>query len=484
MSIDDLGVMIGLEVHTQLTVLKTKLFCSCNADYRGAEPNTFTCPTCLGLPGTLPVLNEKALEFAIKLSLALDSKINKYMYFFRKNYFYPDMAKNFQITMYNKAGGVAFADGGVISMKVNGEKKDIRINRLHLEEDPGRLVHQGSIRTSPYTLVDYNRHGVTLIEIVSEPDLESPAEAREYLNKLKLIISYIGIANLELDGSCRVDANISLTGGKRVEVKNINSFVEVEKALNHEILRQKTLLKRGKVIMQETRHWDDVRGITTSLRQKEEEMDYRYFPEQDLVPFEILEEQIEDIKNLMPELPDAKKIRFKEQYKLSKHNVDTFPLDKEMCDFFEVTTKINNKYSYKQFQDIANWLIGDIKSYLNDNNIGINDSKLTPLIISELVDAINENIISGKIAKTFIPEIMNGVSVKKLIEKTGKKITDESDIEKVCSEVISENPEIIKDLDKNPKAFEALIGKCMQKTKGKLDPEKTRGILKDLLAKK
>ncbi|MFX0180105.1 MAG: Asp-tRNA(Asn)/Glu-tRNA(Gln) amidotransferase GatCAB subunit B, partial [Candidatus Hodarchaeota archaeon] len=234
-----------MEVHIQLTKLKTKLFCSCNSDYRDAEPNTHLCPICIGLPGTLPVINNKAIEFATKLALGLNCQINEVMYFFRKNYFYPDLPKGFQISQYNKAGGKAFADGGKVMIRLNSNKKDILLDRIHLEEDPARLVHKGSIRTSPFTLVDYNRSGIALIEIVTEPVLSSPAEAREFLNQLKLIVQYTGISDLSLEGSLRVDANISIKGHPRAEVKNINSFKEVESALIYEIMRQKNDIKKG-----------------------------------------------------------------------------------------------------------------------------------------------------------------------------------------------------------------------------------------------
>ncbi|GAI72088.1 unnamed protein product [marine sediment metagenome] len=248
MSSQNNEVIIGLEVHIQLTNLKTKLFCSCSTNYRGAEPNTFVCPICLGLPGSLPVVNKKVVEFATRLALALDCKINHKFWFFRKNYHYPDLPKGFQITQYNKAGGKAFADGGKITIRVNNHKKEVLLNRIHLEEDPARLVHKGSIATSPFTLVDYNRSGVCLIEIVSEPVIDTPEEAREFLKQLKSIVQYTGISDLDLQGSVRVDANISIKGNERSEVKNINSFKEVERALSYEIVRQKNALKRGKIL--------------------------------------------------------------------------------------------------------------------------------------------------------------------------------------------------------------------------------------------
>ena len=337
-------VIIGLEVHIQLTNLKTKLFCSCNNDYRGQDPNTHTCPICLGLPGALPAVNKDAIEFATRLALALGCAINDSTYFFRKNYFYPDMSKNYQISQYNKAGGRAFADGGKITIKLNNKKKDLQLNRIHLEEDPARLVHKGSIATSPYTLVDYNRSGVTLIEVVSDPVMKSPEEAREYLRQLKSIVQYTGISDLDLEGSCRVDANISIKGHARSEVKNINSFREVERALKWEIQRQKNLLKRGKELIQETRHWDDKRRITISLRTKEFEKDYRYFPEQDLPPFEIDQKFIEEIKNKLPEMPKARSNRFQKEYGLAEFDAEILVLDKDIADFYEEGVKSQKSY--------------------------------------------------------------------------------------------------------------------------------------------
>jgi len=475
-------VIIGLEVHIQLTNLKTKLFCSCNADYRGTEPNSHNCPICLGLPGSLPVINERAIEFATRLALALDSKINDSMFFFRKNYFYVDLPKGFQISQYNKAGGRAFADKGNITVKINGKKKEIRLNRIHLEEDPARLVHKGSIATSPYTLVDYNRSGVCLIEIVSEPVIRSPEEAREFLKQLRSIVQYTRISNLDLTGAARVDANISIKGHERSEVKNISSFKEVERALKWEIQRQRNLLKRGKKLTQETRHWDDKRRITISLRTKEFEEDYRYFPEQDLVPIAIDKDFIQQVKDKLPEMPNERAIRLQRDYNLSDFDSENLVLDKDIADFYEDGVNSDPSFGPNEYKQFCNWLMNDISRHLNEQNKTITETKVQPKLVVDLINNINEGKITTKIAKTFISEMMNGSSISKIIEKKGKKrISNEEIIEGNCKEVIKENPKIVEDCRKNSKAIEALIGRVMGKTKGQADPEITRRIMFKML---
>ncbi len=478
-------VIIGLEVHIQLTNLKTKFFCSCNSDYRGVEPNTYICPICIGLPGSLPVINKKAIEFATRLALALDCDINDTFWFYRKNYFYPDLPKGFQISQYNKAGGKAFADGGKITIKLNGKKKEIILNRIHLEEDPARLVHKGTIATSPYTLVDYNRSGVTLIEIVSEPVIGTPEEAREYLKQLKSIVQYCGISNLDLEGSVRVDANISLKGHPRSEVKNINSFKEVERALKWEIQRQKNQLNRGKELIQETRHWDDKRRITISLRTKEFEQDYRYFPEQDLVPIEVDDKFISNVKKELPEMPNERAKRFQQKYKLSEFDSEILVLDKDIADIFEIGIKKDKSFGPEEYKLYCNWLMGDISRWLNDNNKSITETKLNAQHIVDLINFINEGKITGKIGKTLVDEIMTkGTSISNILKKTGKqRISDKEEITQIVNDVIKENPNIIQDYKTNPKALQALIGKCMQKTRGQIDPEITKEIMLKLLNK-
>ncbi len=482
LSDQDSEVIIGLEVHIQLTNLKTKLFCSCSNDYRSAEPNTYVCPICLGLPGSLPVINEKTIDFAIRLALALECDINHQFWFFRKNYHYPDLPKGFQISQYNKAGGKAFADGGKITIRLNNHKKDIILNRIHLEEDPARLVHKGSIASSPYTLVDYNRSGVCLIEIVTEPVISSPEEAREFLKQLKSIIQYTGISNIELEGSVRVDANISLKGNDRSEVKNINSFKEVERALRHEIIRQKNALKRGKVLIQETRHWDDKRRITLSLRSKEFEEDYRYFPEQDLVPIELDNAFIEKVKSDLPEMPTDRALRLRREYMLSEFDSENLVLDKRIADFYEAGANADPTFGSKEYKQYCNWLMNNISGWLNEYKLTIDKTKLTPKHIGDLIKYLREGKITSKIAKSFIDDIMQGASVSQIIKDRGRtRLFDEKIIKKTCEEVIEENPLIVRDFIKNPKALEALIGRVMAKTKGQADPNITRGIMSNLL---
>src|SRR5271155_1142440 len=316
-------VKIGLEVHCQLTSLKTKLFCTCSSDYRESEPNEKVCQVCFGLPGTLPVLNSKAVEYATMIALALNSTVAERSVFYRKNYFYPDLPKGFQISQYDKAGGVPIASSGFVD--VGGER--VRITRIQLEEDPGKLTYEGTIDKSTYSLVDYNRAGIALVEIVTEPDIEDAREAKMFLEKLRSTIESLGVSNGELDGAMRCDANISLAGGARVEVKNISSFKEVEKALNYEILRQRTFSGNA---TSETRHWDERRSITIALRSKEEEQDYRYFPEPDLRPIVLSPKAIAQVNKAMPEVADARAARYVKEFGLSPQLAKELAASKEL----------------------------------------------------------------------------------------------------------------------------------------------------------
>lgn len=472
------GVRIGLEVHTQLTSLKTKLFCSCSSDYRGKEPNSQVCPVCLGLPGSLPVLNKKAIEYAVMAALALNCKLSRRMFFFRKNYFYPDMPKNFQISQYDRAGGVPLAVNGYLFIETQKDRKKVRISRVHLEEDPGRLVHLGPIDQSPYTLVDYNRAGIALLETVTEPDMNSPREARVFLQKLRSVLEHLGIFDGSLEGAMRCDANISLKGGTRVEIKNITSFKEVERALTFEIMRQRGLLERGVTVRRETRHWDETRRITISLRSKEEEQDYRYFPEPDLVPIEISEEFINEVKARMPELPEERMRRLIRSYGLPRYDAEVLVSTKALADFFEECVKL-----YDKPKDISNWMMSDLLRYLYENNLELPESKVTPKSLVEMIQLIDEGVISGKIAKQILPEIiLTGRRPREIIdERRLIKITDRDLLSKVIDKVFKENPKAVQDAFTNEKTVNFLIGQLMKETQGKADPVLANDLVKKRL---
>lgn len=467
----EMKVTIGLEVHCQLTNLKTKLFCPCPADYRGKEPNTNICPVCMGLPGTLPVLNERAVEGAVKAALALRARLSRRMLFFRKNYYYPDMPKNFQISQYDRAGGIPLAVDGEVDL---GEGRKIRIRRLQLEEDPGKLSYEGSITSSPYTLVDYNRAGIALLEVVSEPDIESPREARRYLEKLRSILEHIEVFDGSLEGSMRCDANISLHGGSRVEIKNITSFKEVERALNFEITRQKARLGRGIKVAMETRHWDDVRRVTVSLRIKEEEQDYRYFPEPDLVPVTLSEEYIEKIRRQMPELPDARKDRFRREYGISAQNAEILTNMKGLADLFEEAAAFSTNP-----KRVSNWIVGEIVGYMNRKNVEVKELKIEPKDLAELADLVEEGTISDNTGRSILLQVLDsGVMPKvSVVKKKLARISDRSYVEELVENIFEKSPEAFRDALKNEKAINYIIGQVMKASDGKADPKITRQII-------
>jgi len=467
-------VIIGLECHIQLTALKTKLFCSCSANYHGKDPNTLVCPTCLGLPGSLPVVNKDVIKYAIMAALALNARILDTLLFFRKNYYYPDMPKNFQISQYDRVGGVPLAENGYVTIQVNGKSKKIRVRRMHLEEDPARIAYLGSIETSPYALIDYNRAGMALLEIVTEPDMRSPGEAQVFLRKLRSIIEHLGISDGNLPGAMRCDTNISLAGGKRVEIKNVSSFKEVRRAIQYEILRQKQLLKRGVAVTQETRHWDEARRITITLRTKETEQDYRYFPEPDLVPIDITEEMIQQAKEQMPELPDARQTRFMKAYKLPKHDAEVLIGSKQLADFFEESVKL-----YPNPKQISNWVMGDLLRNINELGIEINESKITAHDLVGLLKLIDEGIISGKIAKNVLQEMVRtGKHPEEIVKERGlTRISDKEEIRIVIDAVFAEFPKAVQDALTDDTAINYLVGQVMRKTKGRADPQLTNQLI-------
>ncbi|MBE8540254.1 Asp-tRNA(Asn)/Glu-tRNA(Gln) amidotransferase subunit GatB [Geoglobus acetivorans] len=467
-------VVIGLEVHVQLNRLNTKLFCSCPLDYHGKEPNTHVCPVCLGLPGAMPVLNEEAVKAAIKVALALDASINPVMRFDRKNYFYPDLPKGFQISQYD----MPLAWGGYVTIETDGGEKRVTLKRIHMEEDPGKLSYKGSITTSKYSLIDYNRSGAPLLEIVTEPVLNSPKEARAFLNNLRIILEYLDVFDGNLEGSMRVDANISIAGGGRVEIKNISSFKGVEKALTYEITRQRNLIRRGRAVKRETRHFDEANNITVSLRSKEEEQDYRYFPEPDLVPV-YTHEFIDEVRATLPEMPWEKRDRLMEQYGLGLEKAKILVLDPKMADYFErVAEKIDPKVS-------ASWIVDVLRGELNYRDMSFAEGERR-LSSDELVELL-DYFLKGEITEKSVVEVIRakldeGGSVREIIEKRGLFSIPREEIERLCREAIEKNPKAVEDYMAGKKqAANFLVGYVMKVTRGRADPEETARRIRELL---
>jgi len=466
------GVIIGLEIHVQLNKLHSKLFCSCGLDYHNAPPNTHTCPVCLGLPGSLPVLNRSAVKSAIKVALAMNCEILPQTQFYRKNYYYPDLPKGFQVTQYDYPISVS----GYLS--IEGDEghgvRRIRINRVHMEEDPGRLVHEGTIDRSKFTLVDYNRAGVPLLEIVTEPDLRSPKEARRFLNKLRNILEYLDVFDGDLDGAIRVDANISLAGGERAEVKNISSYKGAERALSFEIVRQRNVLRRGEVVVQETRHFDELRGVTISMRKKETEHDYRYFPEPDLVPMRIMD-WVPAIKETLPELPEAQRTRFLKDYDITGNHATSLTLDPKLAAFFEdVSAAIDPKLS-------ASWIVDVLKGELNYRDLEIGAFKTADMI--EILKLFSDDVVTEKGAITVIRTILDdgGTPDRIVSEKELAKVKEDV-VTSAVDEVLSECADAIADYRRGEaKALNYLVGQVMKKTRGRADPQDARtGLLEKL----
>ncbi|MEM5777736.1 MAG: Asp-tRNA(Asn)/Glu-tRNA(Gln) amidotransferase subunit GatB [Candidatus Aenigmatarchaeota archaeon] len=457
-------VMIGLEIHCQLST-KTKLFCSDSID--STEPNKNVCPICLGFPGSKPKINKKALDYGIMIALALNCKINKSMFFSRKSYFYPDMAKNYQITQYE----IPLAVDGFLET----EDGKIRIRRIHLEEDPAKILHiGGDITSAKYVLVDYNRAGVPLLEIVTEPDFTSPKQVREFLEKLSSILEHLGVYDAYREASLRVDANISLEGGERIEIKNISGFADVEKALNYEIVRQKGLLRMNVKIERETRHYDAERRITKSLRKKEYEEDYGYIFDPDLPEIEIKDDWIKQIKAVMPELPHDRVRRFISFYGLNEYQAKVIVYtDKYLADFFEECCK-----SYKKPTEAAKWIITYLLKSLNWHGISIRQSKVKPKDFVEFLELIDKKVITERYAKELIKDYVDtGISPRKIVEGKLTRIND-SQLEKIVEDVIKENIKAVEEYRAGKtKALEFLIGVVLAKTNKQTDPKKIREML-------
>lgn len=472
-------IMIGLEIHAQITALNSKLFCSCRGNYRDLGPNSNICEICCGLPGSLPVINQRAIEYSTMTSLALGCKVPDKIMFYRKNYFYPDLPKNFQITQYNVYG---FSSIGVDGIYELDDAKQIRISRIQLEEDPGRIAYsEGGMNVRNSALIDYNRAGVALIEIVTEPDFTGPKEVRQFLNKLSLTLEHIGVCDTLLEGSVRCDVNVSMEGGNKVEIKNINSFREVEKAINYEITRQSSLYGRNLKIEHETRHWDDRKKITFKSRSKEEEHDYRYFPEPDIPIIVLGNDFASNLKKRMPELPNQRFERFVSKYKLSEHTSNILINDKKLADFFESTLKV-----YFSPTEIANFLVTDFKSLIEDDSEStdyLKNLKVKPEHIAELVKLIEGNKISRITAKDILVKIFeSGMLPSEVMNNTNSyKISDEKTLVDAVQSVFDKEKSAVEDAKTNSEAINFLLGKVMKFTNGRADPKIAMRIINNKL---
>ncbi len=475
--------VIGLETHCQLST-KTKIFSNSSTQF-GATPNTNIDPVCMGLPGVLPVLNEKVLEYAVKAGLALNCQIAKYSKFDRKQYFYPDLPKNYQISQYD----LPIAEHGWLEIELvdadgNPSRKRIGITRLHMEEDAGKLVHGGSDRLSgsTYSLVDYNRAGVPLVEIVSEPDIRSGQEAAEYAQELRRILRYLGVSDGNMqEGSLRCDVNISVRPvgqqefGTKVEIKNMNSFNAIQRAIEYEIERQIAAIESGERIRQETRLWEEGSQRTISMRSKEGSSDYRYFPEPDLAPIEVSTQQLEKWKSQLPELPAQKRHHYENEFGLSAYDARVLTDERQIAEYFEAV--LADGATAKQ---AVNWIMGDISGYLNSKKLSIEEIALKPSTLAELIALIEDGTISGKIAKDILPELLTeGGSAKELVERKGLiQISDTAAIEAIIEQVIQANPKELEQYrNGKTKLLGFFVGKVIKQTGGRADPKLTNQLL-------
>ncbi|MFA5072581.1 MAG: Asp-tRNA(Asn)/Glu-tRNA(Gln) amidotransferase subunit GatB [Nitrospirota bacterium] len=470
--------VIGLEVHAQLQT-NTKIFCGCEIKF-GEEPNTRTCPVCIGMPGVLPVLNRKALDFAIKTGLAMNCSINSYSRFARKNYFYPDLPKGYQISQYE----LPICEKGYVEIVLDGNKKKIGITRIHLEEDAGKNVHIGDGSAS---LVDLNRAGTPLMEIVSEPDIRTSDEAVEYLKKLRAILRSIEVSDGDMEkGNFRCDANVSIRPigakefGTRTEIKNVNSFKFVQKALEYEIKRQTQILDDGGRVIQETRLFDSSKGVTFSMRSKEEAHDYRYFPDPDLVPLVVSKEMIESIRPSIPELPDPKRERFVSAYGLPEYDAGLLTQDRDMAAYFEKAASLSG-----QPKTVSNWMMGELMRLLNADNKDINECPISPEKLSGMIKLIDAGTISIKIAKTVFEEMYaSGKDAETVVQEKGLvQVSDTGSLEAIIVDVIAANPgQAAEYKSGKEKLFGFFVGQVMKASKGRANPDLVNQLLKKKLA--
>ena len=469
--------VIGLEVHVELAT-KTKIFCSCSTEFGGA-PNTHTCPVCTGMPGSLPVLNKKVVEYAMAIGLATNCDITRVCKFDRKNYFYPDNPQNYQISQLY----LPIASKGYVEIEVGGRKKKVRIHEMHMEEDAGKLIHDEWDDTS---LVDYNRSGVPLVEIVSEPDMRSAEEVIAYLEKLRMIIQYLGASDCKLqEGSMRADVNLSVREagteefGTRTEMKNLNSFKAIARAIEGERERQIELLEEGKAVVQETRRWDDNKESSYAMRSKEDAQDYRYFPEPDLVPIVISDEWIEQIRKKQPELRRCKLKRYQKEFDIPQYDAEIITASKHMADIFEAATRICGKP-----KKVSNWLMVETLRLLKDHNMEPEDITFSPENLAKLVELTESKAINSSVAKEVFEKIFSeDVDPEVYVEEHGlKMVNDEGALEEVLKKVIADNPQAAEDYrGGKEKALGALVGQTMKAMKGKADPGLVNRKLKEML---
>lgn len=468
--------VIGLEVHAQL-LTRSKIFCGCSAAF-GASPNSQTCPVCLGMPGALPVLNRRVVEFAIKTALALGCDITPVCRFHRKNYFYPDMPKNYQISQYE----LPLAWRGSMDFAVDGMTRRVRIHRLHLEEDVGKLLHAGTLQAANYSLVDFNRSGVPLMEIVSEPDIRSPEEAAEYLRQLRAILVYLGVCdgNME-EGSLRCDANVSLRPagskelGVKAEVKNMNSFKNVQKALAYEIQRQAQTLEAGRKIVQETRLWDADQELTLSMRSKEYAHDYRYFPEPDLVPLAASPQWIDEIRATLPELPQQRRARFVEAYGIPDYDAAVLTASRPLANYYEEVARVSREPKLA-----SNWVMGDLLGHLNKDGRDITGSPIPPAELAALLTLLLRGTISGKIAKTVFEQMyQTGKPAEVIVKEHGlTQISNQDELRRIVEEVLAAHPGPVADYRKGRvQSLTFLVGMVMKASRGKANPQVANELL-------
>ena len=472
-------VVIGLEVHSQL-LTKSKMFCSCSTDYAYAAPNTHVCPICMGMPGVLPVINEQAVAYTIMTALALNCEIPEFSKFDRKNYPYPDLMKGYQISQYD----IPLSKNGYLTIEHNGKTKRIGITRVHLEEDTARLLHHDG-----YSLVDINRSGTPLMEIVSEPDMRSPEEARLYMQKLREILVYLGVSSGRMEeGSLRCDANISVRPrgqqklGVKSEIKNMNSFRSVERALAYEARRQIELLRSGKAIHQETRGWVETKGITVPQRSKEYAHDYRYFPEPDLPPLLISRSWVEELRAQLPELPDARRARYMDEYGLSAQDANILTEEKTLGDYFEQVVAASGTSDHKtRAKAAANLVLNDVVRLLRNSSIPIQESPLSPAASANLLDLLEKERITGKQAKEVLEEAFaSGKMPEVIVKEKGIEppISDKGALERIIEEVVSNNSKAVSDYRAGKtNALQALIGQVMKQTRGQAKADRVRTIL-------